>query len=128
MDPLDGLSRQLDRLPAAADGAAAGRVEAAEAVPDPEDLIRGHAVVREGEDDVLDDVVEAWVWVLEKRREEREVSFFSPNEKRNQKRFFPFSTPKLSSLFFASFSPSNNSPGQRPPQVTMAAVVVAGSA
>ena len=82
----------------------------------------------QGEDDVLDDVVEAWVWVLEKRREEREVSFFSPNEKRNQKRFFPFSTPKLSSLFFASFSPSNNSPGQRPPQVTMAAVVVAGSA
>ena len=64
VDPLHRLPRQLDRLAAAADGAAAGRVEPAEAVPDAENLVRGHAVVREGEDDVLDDVVEAFLFFL----------------------------------------------------------------
>ena len=69
MNPLHRLSRQLDRLPASADRAAARGVEAAEAVADPQDLVRGDAVVREGEDDVLDDVVEAWrVWFGERKR------------------------------------------------------------
>ena len=64
MDPLHSLSRQLDRFSPAADGAASWRVEAAEAVPDPQDLVGGDAVVREGEDDVLDDVVEAFLFFL----------------------------------------------------------------
>ena len=130
MDPLHSLSRQLDRFSPAADGAASWRVEAAEAVPDPQDLVGGDAVVREGEDDVLDDVVEAFfcffVW-KKKGREKKKKKNVSFEEKKN-----PVSrTPSLLS-FSLSLSLSKKkkdySPGQSPPQVTMAAVVVAGSA
>jgi hypothetical protein len=58
VDPLHRLSRQLEGFAAAADGAAARSIKSSEAVPDSQNLVRRDAVVREGEDDVLDDVVE----------------------------------------------------------------------
>jgi len=127
VDPLHCLSRKLDRLAAAADRAAARGVEPAEAVADPEDLVRRDAIVREGEDDVLDDVVEAWVWIEREREGEEEggelkqknISLVSLSSSSS-------SSSSLSlSLFFQK---KNNSPGHSPPQVTIAAVVVAGSA
>lgn len=95
MDPLHSLPRQLDRLAAAADRAASRRVEAAEAVPDTQNLVGGHAVVGEGEDDVLDDVVEAFKMGKKEERKGKKGNVSLLLKEREKTRFSNIKKNKL---------------------------------